>query len=240
MRLLILILLFVSLQSQGQVINASAPYRARAAAATAGITLLAQTSKASPTGASVTTDAINTTGASLIVVCIVSVYYNSQPIQDNQSNTWSLAGEVPSGSSYVRVQIYYKYSPTTNSSHTFSTVGGYGVNYASMIVFAFSGTTGTAFDTNNYTQVGASPLSTGSITPSTNGQVLIALLGSHNTSSVSSVTSGFSEYNVASSANNFFACAAYYVQPTAASKECTFTWTSSPAWNGTALIASFK
>lgn len=240
MRTIISILLFLfAFKSEGQIINASQPYRPFIITSQ-GISLIAQTSKASPTGVSVTTDAINTTGASLIVVCIVSVYYNEQPVQDNQGNTWTSAGEIMSGGSYVRLKIFYKYAPTTNASHTFSTVGGYGVNYASMIVFAFSGTTGTSYESNNYTQNGYSPLSTGNVTPSTNGQVLVALLGSHYTTAVSSVTSGFTPYNVASSPNNFFASAAYYIQQTAGAKECTFTWSPSQTWSGTALIANFK
>jgi hypothetical protein len=90
------------------------------------------------TGSTTTTAPINTTGASLIVVC--GSAYRSMTITDSQGNTWNVANSAGPGSSDSVSFTFYVLSPATSASHTFTatTYGG----TAALAVMAFSGVAG--------------------------------------------------------------------------------------------------
>lgn len=201
------------------------------------ITLVVETGKASTNGGAVTTDAINTTGANLIVIGVSSVNGTALTIVDSKSNTWTPLTEYVSVVEAVKVRLFYCYSPTVGTNHTFATGG---TNFPNIHLFAFSNTTGD-FDAENGSN-GASPLATGTVTPATNGQVIISLLGANFTSSISAITAEFTNTDQASVSNgSFFNSMAYYIQPTAGAQGCTFTWTASAGGNlGASTIATFK
>lgn len=233
MRLLILIfVLSFSLKCEAQIIRANPFYIQKA---TTGITFIDHVVAGSPDGNTFTTGSINTTGATLIVIAVSSYSAVGAPtISDSKGNTWTALTAKVNATAAVRTQLYYCYSPTGGSGHTFTATG---FGYASIHAFAFSGTTGT-FDVENGTTGGTSPQSAGAITPALNGEVIIAALGENSLSSAS-VTSGFTNYDIAYALGQHFALSmAYYIQPAAGSQDCTFTW--SGGGNGSVVIAAFK
>jgi hypothetical protein len=141
--------------------------------------------KIASTGASndldgVTTSAINTTGADLIVIVVAS-YNGTVSPTDSQTNTWT-AGPLGSNGLY-QIDTYYCVSPTTNASHTFSFSES--TTYPGIAVYAASGVdTGDAFEASNWSNTGA----TGSITPVNDGALIITGLCHDNTFASTSVT----------------------------------------------------
>lgn len=229
-KLLLILSVFFCLQSEGQT-----PMRLLTKKATTGITFIDHVVAGSPNGDTFTTGSINTTGATLIVIAVSSYSAAGAPtISDSKGNTWTALTAKVNATAAVRTQLYYCYSPTGGSGHTFTATG---FGYASIHAFAFSGTTGT-FDVENGTTGGTSPQSAGAITPALNGEVIIAALGENSLSSAS-VTSGFTNYDIAYASGQHFALSmAYYIQPAAGSQDCTFTW--SGGGNGSVVIAAFK
>ena len=100
--------------------------------------IVASVSAGSATGDNVTTGAIDTTGATLLVAT-VAADDGTQPVSDSATNTWvaltrvaSVAGLSPG------LQLYYVTNPTTAAAHTF-TVTTTGL-FPGIAVAAYSGT----------------------------------------------------------------------------------------------------
>jgi len=123
-----------------------------------------------------TTGAINTIGANLLVM-IVPCNAGPTTVSDSAGNTWTGLTQRGTGTSDPSIRIYYCYNPTTSTTHTFSSALGT-ANYASMIVFAFSGALGSPFDQEAGTVVtSAHSVQPGSITPSGSGYLYVAGIG---------------------------------------------------------------
>ena len=122
----------------------------------------------SPSG--VTSSAMDTTGANLIVVSVATVGSLGSNLTDSQSNTWTALSI--SNNSGALQRLFYCISPTTSSSHTF-TFNQSGT-YPSISAVAFSGVA--AYESENTsTQTGLSTtIQTGSVTPSKNGSLVFA------------------------------------------------------------------
>jgi hypothetical protein len=127
--------------------------------------LLGSAKGTSPGTFAATTSAINTTGASLIVLAVANL--GSDPantVSDSQGNSWTaLTRRSNTGS----VQLFYVISPSTNASHTF-TAGAQSFGLVIMVA-AVSGTL--AFDAENGSASGGNP---GAVTNTVAGQLLIA------------------------------------------------------------------
>jgi len=182
----------------------------------AGISFVSQVSASNASAA--TTSGINTTGVNLIVIAVAS--YSILPtISDSYSNTWTQLTSTISSNS-VRVRLYYCLNPTVGSGHTFSFLSSN--TYTAINVLTFSGATG--YDTES-TANGNSPLGP-SVTPANNNSLIISVMGNLNASSVT-VSGSFTKYDVPYVYGVNVSCyAAYYIQPTAASISCTWTFTS--------------
>src|SRR6185436_5959549 len=97
-------------------------------------------SAGSTDGVHVTTAAISTTGASLIV-CACSVYPGiiTPPCTDSAANTWT--HKTAYFSTLVSIRLWYVRSPTTSASHTFSCEDAGGMSsFPAIAAMAFSGT----------------------------------------------------------------------------------------------------
>ena len=127
--------------------------------------LLANTIKAKAT-----TDAIDTTGADLLIVEVVSYSVTPITVSDSKSNTWSYGTEKAVGTCHTR--LAYCQGGTVGSAHTFST----NANFYTIAVAAFSGSAASPFDVENG-NAGTSPIATGSITPSADGELIISAAG---------------------------------------------------------------
>lgn len=124
--------------------------------------------------AQITTASIDTTGSTLLVAVVT--YYSPggfTSFSDSKSNTWSHLNDYTQDS-LNRVSIYYVANGTVGTLHTFS-VNASGNCYCGVAVQGFSGNAASPFDVQNgATDPSASVLATGSVTPSTDNQLLIA------------------------------------------------------------------
>jgi hypothetical protein len=120
----------------------------------------------SGTSQNVTTGAINTTGADLLVV--VQAYYGpagASVISDSAGNTWT--DLTVYASAHRSVKIGYVQAPTTSASHTFTSTQN-NSNYPTLCVSAWSGSVSTPKeDDQGATTAGATSLATGNATPTT-------------------------------------------------------------------------
>jgi hypothetical protein len=212
--------------------------------------LLAHLAQGSTDSNSFTSSAINTTGASLIVIGLAWYGPNAASLTptDSQSNTYTAAASTKQVTTSPYLELYYKYSPSTSSSHTF-TAGGVNVTYPLMFVFAFNGTTGASVDQGtNFGNAGsASSIQPNPITPLHNNEIIVSLVGV-NTQPTSngaiSIDSGFTQpdasvgYNI-STAGHYGGSMAYLVQTTAAAINPTWSWTPAASGLG-ANIGSFQ
>lgn len=112
--------------------------------------------------------AIDTTGATLLVA-VCSGFIGSTPnLTDSKSNTWT-GLTIRGGGSLVK--IYYVANPTVGTNHTFDPSG----TNPSCTVAAFSGVVTTSpFDQENGNTGSGGSVSTGSVTPSEDNELVIA------------------------------------------------------------------
>lgn len=187
------------------------------------------------------TSSLNTTGATLLVAVVGSYTGGSEAIvTDSKGNTWTKLTSQNASGGNSRSCIYYAENPTVGTGHTF-TANATGA-YPAIAVSAFSGAkVSSVFDQQNGT-AGSSPsttISTGSVTPSQNDELIIAGL-------CNDVTSTFSinqSMTITNSLNwvgtvNMGVASAYKVQTTATAINAT--WTATGAGVMAATIATFK
>jgi hypothetical protein len=205
-----------------------------------GYSLISSVSARSAAGNTITTGAIDTTAANLLVVHLGTYQAGPATLSDSKSNTWT-ALTAHDSFSLLRSIIYYCNNPTVGSGHTFTATGT--ASYTAICAAAFSGAISTPFDVQNGGSItGQSTVSTGSITPTQNGELIIAGLCSNNPGGLAgvSINSGFT---IAESqdytANNFSSALAYLIQGTAGAVNPAWTWTAISN-NEAASIASFK
>ena len=188
---------------------------------------------------SVTTSAINTVGANLIVIAIGWYSVTSPSISDNQGNTWT-ALTTSNIASDVGCKLYYCLNPTTNASHTF-TFGPTAI-YGGLVVAAFSGVkTASAFDQQNgATSSSASALSTGSVTPTEDNELVIfAAAKGGNTTTVNATSVGSMIGNFAGvTAVTYALGMGYEIQTTATSRNPSLSGSGTSVM--AARIATFK
>ncbi len=188
-------------------------------------------------GAYITTAAINTTGADLIVVAGVQGASIANVVTDSKGNTWTPLTVRTGGTSKLR--LYYCLNPTVGTGHTFSFNGGV-TDYQSMAVAAFSGAKTTlAFDVENGAiTAGASSLQPGSVTPSENGELVIFAIGGGPASSLACDTGTLTDEGVWSSGAHYAVGLRYEIQTTATAVNPTWSWAGSV--DAEAAIATFK
>lgn len=180
----------------------------------------------------VTTGAIDTSGANLIVAAIN--YFADPGVTDSEGNTYTaLTGSAHSQGFTAR--LYYVLSPTTSATHTFTTSG----DFSPIAVMAFSGVD--SFDqqsgaaTNNSTT-----FQPGSLTPPADNCLLVAAAGGQGDIGAASVNESFTiEEQVAFSGGVTYGITlAYKIQTSAGAQNPTFTVGSST--NASAVMATFE
>jgi len=205
---------------------------------------IAKTVAGSANSVSVTTSAINTTGADLIVV-VVSTYaavehFQSTDISDSKGNSWTLAKESLTVGDSKTVMVYTK-PASVGSGHTFT--ASHANTYPSINVYAVSGSHASPLDQTeeNAQASGGTTIQAGSITPSQNNELIISgwtlLIPNGGPPSIdqSFTIAGFIDND---GANHQCGSLAYITQSTAAAVNPTWTWTVTQG-NSTVLV-SFK
>lgn len=172
-----------------------------------------------------TSSPVDTTGATLLIACVLYNTTNTPTLSDNLGNTWTL---VIAHSSLVSVTeaIYYVANPTVGAGHTI-TVAGASTNSCAFLL-AFSGTlTVSPYDSqesgagsgSNVTTLQASAAKT----PSVDNAVIASVVG-WNGGGPYSINGGFTitdQHNF--SASGFGGGAAYLIQGAKASANPTWT-----------------
>jgi hypothetical protein len=202
-------------------------------------TFVGGTCAASTNGSSVTTPAINMTGATVILLaysCAPGVSC-SGTVTDSGSNTWTY---ITGGYLNAGNVTDYAISPNTSASQTF-TVTLPASSIPSICVEGFNGGTGVILDKNNVLYTASSSTAhTGSITPTLNNELIVSFVSSSNVSP-SSIDSSFtipSGGTTTLTVNAQSLGEAYYIQSTAGATNPT--WTMTGSGNNTATIASFE
>lgn len=188
----------------------------------------------------VTSAAIDTSGANLLVA--VACYNHGATItfSDSKSNTWNkLTNQDTSGASAV---IYWSTPTSVGSGHTFTVAGT--SSFSTFAVGAFSSALASSpFDvqTGGFTSSTVTQ-ATGNVTPTVTNEILIAGLGWNGASSpLPTVSNGFTVLDNADflTSKNFGVSLAYKIQTSIVTEGTTFT-KQAPANNMAAVIASFK
>lgn len=188
----------------------------------------------------ITTGAIDTTGANLLVV-VVGNYtgVNGQAtVSDSKSNSWTGATLQAVGNNYVR--IYYCASPIVGAGHTFTASNG-GTIAGGVAVQAWSGASASPFDVENGAFAGSNTsLQTGSVTPSQANSLIIAGVSTDSAGSTFAIDISFTVSN----SQNYTGgtteglAAAYLAQGAAASVNPAWSWSGLAVVS--AVIAVFK
>lgn len=202
-------------------------------------TLIAHTAKAGNTSG-VLTDAIDSSGANFCAIGTTQFGSIVAPT-DSKSNTWTaLTSRTVGGATSA---IYYAQNATTGSGHTFQVSGT--LNFAGIAVKCFSNVKTSSSkdqDTGN-AGTGFTSSKPGSVTPTEDGELIIAALGIGGTGLTSlSINLGFSidgDSVLFNSGANYGQSLAYLVQPTAGAIDLTWSWAT---FSGDAMsqVATFK
>lgn len=195
-----------------------------------GITLLAHTGKV----AAGTSSAIDTRGATLIVVVTAGVLVGSGNVSDSKGNSPYTEAVSATGPSTLRNTISYFSNPLTDAAQTF-TVTGTGVAFE---VLAFSGILTTASPLDQTNSSGISGTQAGPITPTQDNEVVISSPSSAGASHWS-VNGGYaiSDQSFPNLSGNQSATG-YLVQTSAVMTNPT--WTDSGTGSEAVTVASFK
>ena len=183
-----------------------------------------------------TTPNVTTVGGNLI---IVELSYNSLTtvvLSNSKGNTCTAL--TPRSISNFTGVIYYCPNPTSATDYNF-TVTGIGNIYASIAVRVWSGAAAVPFDSENGATGTGTSIATGTVSPSENGELIVAMLAGNSTDTIS-VDSGFtiSDQIPFVSYDHDALAVARLIQTTKRPVNPTFSWANSSY--GIAAIACFK
>jgi len=202
-----------------------------------GWTLLSSTSMQDTFSGGVTSSAINTIGADLIVF----TYSGSGAVAltDSQGNTWLTAVSTTPNQS---ASISYTRNPNTSATHTFTATN----NNCACAILAYSGSL-TSVDpkdqTNSADLITPTTEQPGSITPTQNNELIVYLNSlDAPTANTAGVDSGFTvQFFIEVIVNNAYgSVTSTLVQGTAAAVNPTMTRGQAGAHTDSALIVSFE
>jgi hypothetical protein len=214
-----------------------------AAPVEAAITVVSGTNvcAGSSDGTTVSTAAVDTTGATLIVASVSDHPANSGTISDSQTLTWttSLSSANATGS---EVKLFFAVATSTNASHTFTYSGA--STFPAICVIAFAGTHATTPYTGQESTATAASNSVqpGSLTPSEDNCVVVSGLSfNDNAGQTFSISGGWTiAGQVAYSGGQHFGVGlGYSIQTTATASNPTWSFAASSADLG-ASSAVFK
>lgn len=206
-------------------------------------TIVAHIGAMSADGASVTTPAIDTRNADLIILgCTTAAGTTASPT-DSKSNVWTAIQQVNNGTG-VRGTLLYKAVPTTDAAHTFTLSPGAN-NFPVIFVLAVSGSKTSPLDQNNGTAAtNSANQQPGSITPLAAGELIVTFNtnGSVSNNATYTIDSSFtiSDQKTGEASHAFAGAMAYLIQAVAAAVNPTWTIANPLQSNNACLIASFQ
>ena len=195
-----------------------------------GWSILAANSAQNGQNTSVTSSAIDTRGADLLIIGFSGLNDPSLALTDSSTNTWLTALSSDNGNPAVSVRVLYVSQPLVSSAHTFTVSEPNG--FAALSILAVSGSLNSTgvFDQGNFTEyqnTGQTDLSPGSITPGHNGELLVGFINIYNDSTPPTLTDSSTNFteqtHVDCSGSNFGMSAWTFVQTTASAINPPFT-----------------
>lgn len=206
----------------------------------AAVALVASATAGSSDTNSVTTTAANNTGANFLVCAAAYGTGSTMSMSDSSSNTWSAL--TLGFSNFSELRLYYVANATVSNSQTYTISGT--ASYPSLACKSFSGVkTASPFDqqnTNNSATASVATLTTGSITPGFDNELLIAGISFDagvTSLNIDSSFIGISETPHSAGAH-YGVAIAYQIQTTATTRNPAWAWTTNVAV--ATAIASFQ
>lgn len=196
---------------------------------------------ATPAGdvaASVTTAAIDDTGANVDYVFCVTQTPGTCTVTDSKGNTYS-AGTISAGTT-ITAQWFCSMG-TVGSGHTFTGTRSAGI-FVTVFQMAFSGVNSCTIDQHNEAQVpSGTTINTGSVTPTQISELLIAATGGYNSGfDTYAVDSGFTLDTKVVSGAILGGVTAYQIQTTIVARNPQFTVSDGANNGNSASIETFK
>lgn len=207
--------------------------------------LIAHTIKQTTDTQTVTTDAIDTTGANLIIIATCRTFATPGPT-DSNGNTWTSINDAISqlADPQIRESLYYCVNPSVGSGHTFTEDTGAANTFPAIAVAAFSGADSAPLDQNarNPTAGGGSvgSIQPGSVTPTEDNELLFTCVGDAITDTSLAIDSSFTILDELALVGGvaFSLGTAYKIQTSAGAENPTWSW--SPNARAGTVIATFK
>jgi hypothetical protein len=189
-----------------------------------------------------TSGTFDSTGANLLVVMLSESNTTDDAITDSKGNTWhELTQQANGGRSGV---LWWSAPTTVGSGHTVTVAGV--SNFSAMAIQAWSGgATGTPFDQQNGANGVGTSLATGSVTPTTDGQLVITGFQWGDTTGLATISGGgFSSGSIDDNVKGIGAQAqgvamAHVIQTTAAASNPTWAEPGGADFIAS-LVATFK
>lgn len=203
------------------------------------MSLIANTGKGSTNGTNVTSNAVDTSGATVVFLGVASSGGVSATftVSDSKGNTWT--GLTLRGSFSAAVRIFYCISPVVGSGHTFSVTSGGGGTRPSIAVLAFNGSA-VAIGTQNGAGGSGGSVNTGSVTP---GSAPAGIVSFYVVASASAhaVTGGslLKADSIPTTANNYSLASAWELQASATARAAAWTCTLTGNDDAAGAIAAF-
>lgn len=179
------------------------------------------------TGNSVTTAAINCTGATLAVIAYdQATNANTYTLSSSPSNTWNVSPPAAyQNTNGMGVQLAYAFNPTVNSSMTASVQSVGATTRADIALYCFAGTLTTSgvYDTStgNAAAGSATTKAPGSITPAQSGELFVSVATANNIGRTFTVDSSFT--GLVNGSTNWTGAAAYLITTTGSAVSPTWT-----------------
>ncbi len=212
-----------------------------------GYTLLTHTKAPSSNTNDVTTPAIDTTGASLLIAAVGDFeQVTASVVTDSKGNIWTTNPPTPQPDTTAlqqRAQIYYCLPTSVGTGHTATaTKGGASASFPGLVFAAFSGSKpATPFDQENGLAhaAGGGPYSPGSVTPSEDNELVLAVIAAAQVETYT-IDNGFTiiENQALVLSNAFGIALAYKIQTTAAAVNPA--WSPNTSGSFSLQIATFK
>jgi hypothetical protein len=197
------------------------------------IALIAHVSANSAGNASVTSSAIDTTGATLLVANLS--YYNlaaTAQLTDFYNNTWTpLPLQFQTDASG---RLFYCANPTVGTGHTFTLTNG---AYSAVAVAAFSGVNQLApLDVSSGAPGTSASATGGSVTPTNANSLVISGCAARNTGNITGVGGGFTITDNVSTGAVIDSALAYLIQTAATAANPAWALSGSLNWGVTNAV----
>ncbi len=181
-------------------------------------------------GNGITSGSLDSTGGIVIFASVSAT--GSFAFSDSKSNSWTLIG------TQSVCHLYVCFNPTVGTGHTFS-VSGSSV-FSAISIGVFGGSQVHQDQSNSAAVSGTqTTLATGSITPITQNELLIAICGWGNGNAFSGIDSSFTLYEHTDASGTAFGSAlAYQIQTTVVARNPIFTIASPGSATFGAIILS--